>query len=110
MVACLPLVQQVWGSIPGGVANFHLEIFNLGARKGGDVYFLISRLYPSALRMLRRRIVLLIEIRPSDGDVKPGGPLGAFREEQAMSQHRVLHSPFLIIIPHNIITLHIQSP
>ena len=30
--------------------------------------------------MLRRHIVLLIAIRPSDGDVKPGGPLGAFRE------------------------------
>ena len=32
---------------------------------------------------------------PSDGDVKPGGPLGAFREEQAMSRHRVSPSPFL---------------
>ena len=39
--------------------------------------------------MLRRHIVLLIAIRPSDGVVKPGGPLGAFREEQAMSRHRV---------------------
>ena len=29
MVACLPLVQQVWGSIPGGVVNFNLKIFNL---------------------------------------------------------------------------------
>ena len=45
--------------------------------------------------MLRRHIVLLSAIRPSDGDVKPGGPLGAFREEQAMSQHRVSPSPFL---------------
>ena len=45
--------------------------------------------------MLRRHIILLIAIRPSDGDVKPGGPLGAFREEQAMSQHRVSPSPFL---------------
>ena len=45
MVACLPLVQQVRGSIPGGVVNFHLEIFNLGARRGGDVPFLIARLY-----------------------------------------------------------------
>ena len=27
MVACLPLVQQAWGSIPGGVVNFHLKIF-----------------------------------------------------------------------------------
>ena len=40
-------------------------------------------------------LVLLIAISPSDGDVKPGGPLGAFREEQAMSQHRVSPSPFL---------------
>ena len=30
MVACLPLVQQVRGSILGGVVNFHLKIFNLG--------------------------------------------------------------------------------
>ena len=30
MVACLPLVQQVRGSIPGGVINFNLKIFNLG--------------------------------------------------------------------------------
>ena len=98
MVACLPLVQQVWGSIPGGVVNFHLKIFNLGARRGGDVHFLIARLYitdPSAVYMLRRHIILLIAIRPSDGDVKPGGPLGAFRGEKAMSQHRVSPSPFL---------------
>ena len=26
MVARLPLVQQVWGSIPGGAVNFHLKI------------------------------------------------------------------------------------
>ena len=45
--------------------------------------------------MLRRHIILLIAIRPSDGDVKPGGPLGAFREEQAMSRHWVSPSPFL---------------
>ena len=37
--------------------------------------------------MLRRHIVLLIAIRSSDGDIKPGGPLGAFREEQTMSRH-----------------------
>ena len=83
MVACLSLVQQVRGSIPGEVVNFNLKIFNLGARRGGDVC------------MLRRHIVLLIAIRSSDGDVKPGGPLGAFREEQAMSRHRVSPSPFL---------------
>ena len=34
MVACLPLVQQVRGSIPGRVVNFHLKIFNFGARRG----------------------------------------------------------------------------
>ena len=45
--------------------------------------------------MLRRHIILFIAIRPSDGDVKPGGSLGAFWEEQAMSQHRVSPSPFL---------------
>ena len=45
MVSCLPLVQRVRGSIPGGVINFQLNIFNLGARRGGDVYFLIARLY-----------------------------------------------------------------
>ena len=30
-------------SIPGGVLNFNLKIFNLGARSGGDVHFLIAR-------------------------------------------------------------------
>ena len=45
--------------------------------------------------MLRRHIVLFIAIGPSDGEVKPGGPLGALREEQAMSQHRISPSPFL---------------
>ena len=37
----------------------------------------------------------VIAICPSDGDVKPDGPLDAFREEQAMSRHRVSPSPFL---------------
>ena len=104
MVACLPLVQQTRGSIPSEVVNFCLNIFNFRARRGGDVHFLIARLYitgldyipnPSAVCMLRRHIVLLIAIRPSDGDIKPGGPLCAFREEQAMSRHRVSPSPFL---------------
>ena len=49
MVACLPLVQQVLGSIPGGVVNFHLKIFNRRARNGGDVHFLIARLYITGL-------------------------------------------------------------
>ena len=104
MVACLPLVQQARGSIPGGVVYFHLKIFNLGARKGGNVHFLIARLYitaldyipsPSAVRMLRRHIVLLIAMRTSDGNVKPGGTLDAFREGQATSRYRVSLSPFL---------------
>ena len=38
---------------------------------------------------------MLIAIRPPDGDVKPGGPLGAFREEQAMRWHRISPSSFL---------------
>ena len=113
MVACLPLVEQVWGLIPGGVVNFRLKMFNLRARRGGDVHFLIARLYitgldeipnPSALCTLRRHIVLLIVIRPSDGDVKPGSPLGAFQEEQAMSRHQVSPSPFLSSSSHT--TLH----
>ena len=49
-------------------------------------------------------MVLLIAIGPSDGDVKPGGPLGAFREEQAMSRHRVSPSPFHHPIQHNYTT------
>ena len=49
MVACLPLVQRVRGSIPGGVVNFHLKVFNVGARRGGDVHFLIARLYITLL-------------------------------------------------------------
>ena len=44
-VACLPLVQHV----PGGVVNFHSKNFNLGARRGGDVHFLIARLYTTGL-------------------------------------------------------------
>ena len=121
MVACLPLVQRVQGLIPRRVVNFHLKIFNLGARRGGDIhstavvscrmrccrfytlcYWIVhhspglnSKPFRSTVYMLRRHIVLSIVIRPSDGDVKPGGPLGAFREEQAMSWHRVSPSPFL---------------
>ena len=38
MVACQPLVHQVRGSIPGGVVNFNLKIFNIGARRSGYVY------------------------------------------------------------------------
>ena len=49
MLACLPLVQQVLGSIPGGVVNLHLKICDLGARRGGDVHFLIARLYITGL-------------------------------------------------------------
>ena len=49
MVACLPLVQQARSSIPGGIVNFHLKIFNPRARRGGDVHFLIARLYITGL-------------------------------------------------------------
>ena len=44
---------------------------------------------------VEKALVLLIAIRLSDGDVKPGGPLGAFQKEQAMNQHGVSLSPFL---------------
>ena len=43
MVACLPLVQHVRGLIPGGVVNFHLKMFNLGTRRGGDVQIVHHR-------------------------------------------------------------------
>ena len=42
-------IQQVQGSILGGVVNFHLKVFNLGARRDGDVHFLIARLYVTGL-------------------------------------------------------------
>ena len=37
------------GFKPVGVVNFNLKIFNLGARRGGDVYFLIAGLYITVL-------------------------------------------------------------
>ena len=49
MVARLPLVQRVRDSIPGGVVNFYFKIFNFGARRDGDVHFLIARLYITVL-------------------------------------------------------------
>ena len=33
------------GFDPQHSSNFHLKIFNLGARRGGDVHFRIARLY-----------------------------------------------------------------
>ena len=112
MVACLPLVQQ--GFDPRRGSKFSTS----EARSGGDVHFLIARLYitvldyipnPSAVSMLRRHIVLLLAIRPSDGDVKPGCPLGAFREEQAMSRHWVSPSPFLSSSSHTTQLLYTNS-
>ena len=44
---------------------------------------------------------MYVEKGTSDGDVKPGGPLGAFREEQAMSRHRVSPSPHHHLTQHN---------
>ena len=44
-VACLPLVQQVRGSIPSGVVNFHFKFLNFEARRDGHLHFLIARLY-----------------------------------------------------------------
>ena len=37
------------GFDPGGVVNFNLKFFNLGARRGGDVHFIIARLYITVL-------------------------------------------------------------
>ena len=60
-------------------------------RRGSKFSFEIARLYitgldsipnPSAIYMLRRRIILLIAVRPSDGDVKPGGPLVLFEKSR----------------------------
>ena len=48
----ISLVQQVRGSIPGRVVNFHLKIFNLGARRGGDVHFLIAGLNSKPFRSM----------------------------------------------------------
>ena len=47
------------------------------------------------LNACMKYIILLIVIRLSDGDIKPGSLLGAFQEEQAMSRHRVSPSLFL---------------
>ena len=39
MVACLPLLQLVQGSIPGGVVNFHLKIkFSTSGLGGMEMY------------------------------------------------------------------------
>ena len=37
------------GFNPGGVVNSNLKIFNLGARRSGDVHFLIARVYITVL-------------------------------------------------------------
>ena len=74
--ACLPLVQWVPDSIPGMVENFNMKIFNLGSRSGGDGQLLLSQYF-----MLRRQFVILISIRPLNGNVKHCGTLGAYRKE-----------------------------
>ena len=60
---------------------------------------MILEIAPAELRSSCAIILTLrqrsCKIMSSDGDVKPGGPLGAFREEQAMSRHRVSPSAFL---------------
>ena len=43
--------------------------------------------------MLIKYIALLKAIRPSDGDVKPGGYLVTLREEKAMRRYRVSAAP-----------------
>ena len=72
--------------------------------------------------MLRRHIIMMIAIRPSNGDVKPGGPLVLFEKNRLRAgtgfhllpifhhHHHHHHHPTL----HNKITLHkqlhVQSP
>ena len=56
--------------------------------------------------VINKHIVRLIAIRLSDGDVKPGGPLGAFQEKQAMNRYQVSPSPFLSSSSHTQHNLH----
>ena len=69
MVACLPLVQQIRGSIPGGVINFHLKIFNFGSRRDGDVHFPIARLYVTVLDYVKKPFRIPIYIEKADSTV-----------------------------------------
>ena len=41
--------SAVPGFNPRRGGNFNLKIFNLGARKGGDVHYIIARLYIKGL-------------------------------------------------------------
>ena len=72
------------GSMYASGSAGHLKIFNLGARRGGDVHFLHHR--PGLNSKPFRSIYVekaysrpTVDSDPSDGDVKPGGPLGAYR-------------------------------
>ena len=64
MVACLPLVQQVRGSIPSRVVNFHLKIFNPGARRGGDVQ--LSKWIAGKLKHSRSGHLLMLSVWQGD--------------------------------------------
>ena len=66
--------MSVSGSVGQGFDT--RRVYPLGARRDGDVQLLIARLNINSMD-----IVLLVEIRPSDGYVKPSGPLGAYRQE-----------------------------
>ena len=72
---------------------------------------LIYTIYWSFISLYQFYIVyiFLIVIRLSDGDVKPGGPLGAFREEQAMKRHRISPPPFLSSSSHTTQLLYTNS-
>ena len=78
MVACLPLVHSVQGSIPSEVENVLMKILNLGARKGEDVQFLIARWFkfhtvPQYI-CWEGIFLLLLAISPSDGDLSLAVP------------------------------------
>ena len=58
--------------------------------------------------MLRRRIVLLIAIPPSDEDVNSGGPLGAFSRRAGYEPAPGFTFSLPFIISHNTTTQHKQ--
>ena len=96
----------------------HTHTLSISWKAGGTIKFsqVNNNTYnPSAVCILRRHKVLLIAIRPSDGDVKPGRPPWCFsrRAGYEPAPGSAFSLPF-IIIPYNTITLHkqllIQSP
>ena len=107
------------GFDPGRVVNFHLKIFNIRARRGGDVHFLIARLYisPGLNSKPFRSIYVEKAYSTVDSDSFIGWgrltwwPPWCFsrRAGYELALGFTFSLPF-IIIPHNTITLHKQLP